>query len=157
MYISDRHMKGGHYMSVQKYYKHLSLDDGITIQVELSKGTSKRKIALLLLKDPSTICKEVKSHKILSRNLTASRQSGVPDCIHRDECNVKFCNHPCDKYEMIPCVRRYETGVCNGCPKINSSLFTKYKYDAKKTDQRYRETLVDSRQGVDLTTVKLMS
>lgn len=44
--------------------KHLTLDDRIYIQNELSKGTSFKDISRFLCKDPTTISKEVKAHRL---------------------------------------------------------------------------------------------
>ena len=44
--------------------KHLSLQDRIYIQNELSKGSSFKDIARFLCKDPTTISKEVKSRRL---------------------------------------------------------------------------------------------
>ena len=44
--------------------KHLTLDDRIYIENELSKGTSFKDIARFLCKDPTTISKEVKAHRL---------------------------------------------------------------------------------------------
>lgn len=144
-------MKGGLIMSALKHYKHLTYDDRLTIQEELGKGTSKRQIAIMLSKDPSTICKEVKTHRFLHRNLATSNPNGVPDCIHKIECDKKFCSHACERYEMSPCKRRDKIGVCNKCSNINSSQCTHYKYEAKRAHKEYEENRSDSRQGVDLT------
>ncbi len=55
-------------MTMSKYIpgnqKHLTLDDRIYIQNELSKGTSFKDIARFLCKDPTTISKEVKAHRL---------------------------------------------------------------------------------------------
>ena len=48
--------------------KHLTLDDRIYIQNELSKGTSFKDIARFLCKDPTTISKEVKAHRLSDRS-----------------------------------------------------------------------------------------
>lgn len=44
--------------------KHLSLEDRIYIENELNKGTSFKDIARFLCKDPTTISKEVKAHRL---------------------------------------------------------------------------------------------
>ena len=44
--------------------KHLTLEDRIFIQNELDKGTTFKDIARFLCKDPTTISKEVKSHRV---------------------------------------------------------------------------------------------
>ena len=45
-----------------KKNKHLILENRITIQSELDKGTSFKRIASILGKDPSTISKEIRGH-----------------------------------------------------------------------------------------------
>ena len=44
--------------------KHLTLNDRIYIENELSKGTTFKDIAAFLCKDPTTISKEVKSRRL---------------------------------------------------------------------------------------------
>lgn len=44
--------------------KHLTLDDHIYIENELNKGTSFKDTARFLCKDPTTISKEVKTHRL---------------------------------------------------------------------------------------------
>ena len=44
--------------------KHLTLNDRIYIENELAKGTSFKDIAAFLCKDPTTISKEVRAHRI---------------------------------------------------------------------------------------------
>ena len=44
--------------------KHLTLNDRIYIENELNKGTSFKDIARFLCKDPTTISKEVKAHRL---------------------------------------------------------------------------------------------
>lgn len=43
-------------------YKHLTLDDRITIQKALKEGQTFVEIGALIGKDPSTVSKEVKAH-----------------------------------------------------------------------------------------------
>ena len=44
--------------------KHLTLDNRIYIENELNKDTSFKDIARFLFKDPTTISKEVKTHRL---------------------------------------------------------------------------------------------
>ena len=44
--------------------KHLTLNDRIYIENELAKGTTFKDIAAFLCKDPTTISKEVRSHRV---------------------------------------------------------------------------------------------
>ena len=48
--------------------KHLTLNDRIYIENELSKGATFKDIAAFLCKDPTTISKEVKSRLVPQRN-----------------------------------------------------------------------------------------
>ncbi len=44
--------------------KHLTLENRIYIENELNKGTSFKNIARFLCKDPTTISKEVRTHRL---------------------------------------------------------------------------------------------
>ena len=44
--------------------KHLTLEDRIYIENELNKGTSFKDISRFLCKDPTTISKEVRAHRL---------------------------------------------------------------------------------------------
>ena len=47
--------------------KHLTLEDRIYIENELNKGTSFKDIARFLCKDPTTISKEIRAHRLSER------------------------------------------------------------------------------------------
>ena len=49
--------------------KHLTLDERNFIEQELAKNTTFREIAMYLSKDPTTISKEVKKHRIRKEHL----------------------------------------------------------------------------------------
>lgn len=48
-----------------KIFKHLTLDDRITILTEIKNNTLLREIARKINKDPTTISKEVKLHRYI--------------------------------------------------------------------------------------------
>lgn len=76
----------------------------------------------------------------------------VRDCVFMEECKLKICKHKYNKYEMIACKRRdYSPGVCNGCTNYKTCNLTHYFYDPYAAQKDYRETLTDSREGVNLT------
>lgn len=134
--------------------KHLTLVDRERIEDSLKVGSSRSTIAKSLGKEKSTICKEVKNRRELYvapyRNT-----SGVSDCVSMEHCNLKFCTKPCEKYTKIYCARRDRlVGVCNGCSTFSTCNLTRYIYRAKQSQNEYRETLTDSRVGVDLTTAQ---
>lgn len=64
--------------------KHLTLQKRLTIESELWRQSSFKKIALIINKDCTTISKEVKKHITLKE--TGSKGKFVNNCIYRDEC-----------------------------------------------------------------------
>lgn len=66
--------------------KHLTLEDRIYIEHELSKGTSFKKIATFLCKDPTTISKEVRAHRISDWYHKGTFYNARNFCIHRYHC-----------------------------------------------------------------------
>ena len=75
------------YMSSYKY-KHLTLDDRITIQKALKEGQTFVEIGALIGKDPSTVSKEVKAH--LDYRNTGTRSRGYNPCRHRKRCTKQY-------------------------------------------------------------------
>lgn len=157
--------------------KHLTLEDRIYIENELNKGTSFKDIARFLCKDPTTISKEVKAHRLSDWYHKGTFYNAHNFCIHRYKCRKKnvcdkiilcgikcascpTCNQTCKDFEKEHC-RRLDKApyVCNGCPKqINHcTIAHKYKYNARFADRKYHETLVDSRSGINLTKHELKS
>lgn len=151
--------------------KHLTLDDRIYIENELNKGTSFKDIARFLCKDPTTISKEVKTHRLSDWYHKGTFYNAKNFCIHRYHCkktnacgkiilcgvkcaSCPTCNQTCKDFEKERCSRLDKAPyVCNGCPKkINHcTIAHKYTYNARFSDRKYRETLSDSRAGINLT------
>lgn len=151
--------------------KHLSLEDRLYIENELSKGSSFKDIAKFLCKDPTTISKEVKAHRVSDWYHKGTFYNAKNFCIHRYHCkktnacgkilicgvkctSCPTCNQTCKDFEKERC-RRLDKApyVCNGCSKaINKcTIAHKYNYDARFADRKYREKLVDSRSGINLS------
>ncbi len=68
------------------------------------------------------------------------------------------CNKVCPRFERETCKQIEKAPyVCNGCDKARSrcSIQTKYDYNAKAADRKYRERLVYARSGVDLSQKQL--
>lgn len=151
--------------------KHLTLDDHIYIENELNKGTSFKDTARFLCKDPTTISKEVKTHRLSDWYHKGTFYNAKNFCIHRYHykktnacgkiilCGVKCascptCNQTCKDFEKELCSRLDKAPyVRNGCPKkINHcTIAHKYAYNARFSDRKYRETLSDSRAEINLT------
>lgn len=77
-------------------YKHLTLDDRITIQKALKEGQTFVEIGALLGKDPSTVSKEVKAH--LDYRNTGTRSRGYNPCKHTLEVEVSLANEATTSY-----------------------------------------------------------
>lgn len=105
-------------------HKHLTLSDRNDIQLGLERGETFKAIGRLILKDPTTVSKEVK------RN----RQ------VRESTCH----NLPCPLLDKA-------TFVCNGCPKRRQNCgYKKILYLAKQAQKQYEQTLVESREGTPL-------
>ncbi|WP_143157112.1 IS30 family transposase [Desulforamulus putei] len=148
-------------------HKHLTLDDRSYIHSSLNAGQSFRWIAQHLDKDPSTISKEIRSHRL---PLRATPYGRIPNnCIHKTNCNVsglcgdpkcdhdlcrrcKKCNTICSNYQEERChILLKAPYVCNGCEQLNKCVLTKYVYRAATADKSYRTSLVSSREGLSYT------
>ena len=132
------------------YNKHLDLESRKIIDTGLDNKSSKASIAKTLGKDASTICKEIKNHRI-----PIDRSTFVPstDCINAKDCSHRPCIK-CSNYSPKKCLHLDKIGVCNGCELINSAKCKKqkYRYLASKAHEEYKNDLIDSRAGVNLTT-----
>lgn len=105
-------------------HKHLTLSDRNDIQLGLERGETFKAIGQSILKDPTTVSKEVK------RN----RQ------IRESTCH----NLPCPLLDKAPF-------VCNGCPKRRQNCgYKKIFYLAKQAQKQYEQTLVEAREGTPL-------
>ena len=151
--------------------KHLTLDDRRYIERSLNQGLSFKEIARFLCKDPTTISKEVRGHRLSDWYHKGTFYNAHNFCIHRYHCrktnvcrkiilcDVKCascptCNQTCADFQKERCGRLDKAPyVCNGCTKaINRcTIAQKYRYDAKFADRKYREVLSDSRSGINMT------
>ena len=147
---------------------HLSFQDRIHIQKELTSKVSFRQIALFLAKDPTTIAKEIKRHRI-ERNVGYAN-SGHNDCLQRRTCALIHvcqpcrrsygrrcslcgqCTTACPSYTQEVCVHlKHAPYVCNGCSRKNNCTLTKQVYDASLAHHTYRTHLSAARSGMNFT------
>lgn len=155
--------------------KHLTLEDRVYIENELAKGTSFKNIAAFLCKDPTTISKEVRTHRLSDWYHKGTFYNARNFCTHRYHCkktnacgkillcgikctSCPTCNQTCRDFEKERCKRLDKAlYVCNGCPKkINHCTIThKYRYDARFADRKYRELLTGSRSGINMSKKQL--
>ena len=105
-------------------HKHLTLSDRNDIQLALERGETFKAIGQLILKDPTTVSKEVKRNR-QARDSTSN-------------------NLPCPLLDKAPF-------VCNGCPKRRQNCgYQKVFYLAKQAQKQYEQTLVEAREGTPL-------
>ena len=105
-------------------HKHLTLSDRNDIQLGLERGETFKAIGQSILKDPTTVSKEVKRNRQV-RESTSN-------------------NLPCPLLAKAPL-------VCNGCPKRRQNCgYQKIFYLAKQAQKQYEQTLVEAREGTPL-------
>ena len=148
---------------------HLTLDERNFIEQELSKNTSFKEIAKYLEKDPTTISKEVKKHRIRKEgqaiHVNFNHCAKKYNCHRHNLCNPRcskecrhcvHCNKVCSDFEDGICLRiKRAPFVCNGCTEKFGCKLTKYYYRALPSFNKYKNILSESRQGINLTELEL--
>lgn len=148
---------------------HLTLDERNYIEQELMKNTNFQDIAKYLGKDPTTISKEIRKHRIKKEG--QSIHVGFNHCARRYNCHrrnicsticqkeckqCKDCNSVCPDFEDGICFRlKHAPYVCNGCSNRFNCRSTKYYYRALPSFNKYKNILSDSRQGINMTELEL--
>ena len=132
--------------------KHLTFEERCKIEEYINKGFRKYQIANELNKSQSTILREIRNNRVFKPRKIFNENPF--NCIHLKDCKV--CTGKCRYYETEKCNRRDKfVGACNNCPDIKKCKLDQYFYKAKFAHEKYRETLVDARQGVNLNTSEL--
>ena len=151
--------------------KHLTLEDRKYIEKSLNAGCSFKDIARYLCKDPTTISKEIRLHRLSDWYHKGCFNNAHNFCVHRYHCKkvnacgkiilcgVKCttcptCNQTCPDFFKERCNRLDKAPyVCNGCPKAinHCTIAHKYRYDAIFADRKYKECLSQSRAGINMT------
>ncbi len=155
--------------------KHLTLEDRKYIEHSLNEGLSFKDIARFLCKDPTTISKEVKLHRLDDWFHKGPFYNKKNFCEKRYRCNktnacnkiilcgvrcttCPTCNHTCPDFVREHCNRLDKAPyVCNGCTKDirRCTIAHKYHYDAIFADRKYRENLSSSRAGINMSKQEL--
>lgn len=151
--------------------KHLTLEDRFYIENSLNEGLSFKDIAKYLCKDPTTISKEIRLHRL--NDVQPKRIFNNPNnfCTKRFRCkktnvcekiiicdtkcsSCSKCNQVCKSFVKEQCTRLLKAPyVCNGCPKPRNRCTVphKYYYNARFAQRKYEELRKSSREGVNLT------
>lgn len=134
-------------MSSNNKNLHLTVQERIIIEKGIENGSTKAAIALTIGKDKSTVGKEIKKHREL-----VHKSSYKINCANMKNCSH---NHVCDNcadFKPFTCSRRDRSpGACNGCSKYTYCRYDKYRYKADFSHKKYREDLVDSRTGINMS------
>ena len=151
--------------------KHLTLSDRNYIEQALNEGMTFKQIARFLSKDPTTISKEIKKHRV--RKEPSYHTGYINICKHKYTCKRKHvCGKNCNKYCTMYCSRcnKYckdfeeeicnslirAPFVCNSCPTKSPCRLVKYYYRALSANNQYEHTLSTSRQGIHLSDDELL-
>ena len=134
-------------MSSNNKNLHLTVQERIIIEKGIENGSTKAAIALTIGKDKSTVGKEIKKHReIVHKSSYKINCANMKNCSH---------NHVCDNcadFKPFTCNRRDRSpGACNGCSKYTHCRYDKYRYKADFSHKKYREDLVDSRTGINMS------
>ena len=162
-------MQGGIIMQSPNQ-KHLTLEDRNYIEQALNQGMTFKEIGKFLSKDPTTIAKEIRKHRIMKEPSAFVGYSNIckkkKDCKKRNICG-KNCNHLCtfcsrcnnrctDFVEDICPSLTHPPYVCNSCERKGPCRLVKYYYRALPSYNQYKNTLSTSRQGCNLSSEELI-
>ena len=136
-------------MAASNKNRALTLEERRIIEAGIKDGLKKCAIASKIGKDKSTVGKEIRLRRVLKHKCRMELEcTAYKHCIHG-----RLCVPDCPSYRKFVCPRRDRSpGACNGCSDYSRCRFDKYYYCAEAAHRDYRETLVDSRTGVNLTT-----
>ena len=160
-------MLGGVIMSNLCKGKHLRIEDRLIIEYGLDENYALKEIAERVGKDPTTVSKEIKRNRFLKTS--KRKEHDIKPCMHRRNCTkINLCNSNCGKqckkctfvncyrvckdYSIQQCSKlsRYPY-VCNGCNKVTTCTAEKSYYKAKVAESKYKEILISSREGLNIT------
>lgn len=134
-------------MSSNNKNLHLTVQERIIIEKGIENGSTKAAIALTIGKDKSTVGKEIKKHREL-----VHKSSYKINCANMKNCSHNHVCVNCADFKPFTCNRRDRSpGACSGCSKYTHCRYDKYRYKADFSHKKYREDLVDSRTGINMS------
>ncbi|MFR8672549.1 MAG: helix-turn-helix domain-containing protein [Christensenellales bacterium] len=135
-------------MKTTNAFSHLTLEERRIILTGITNNSTKTAIAQTIGKDKSTVGKEIKLHRVLTHKCKMPLE-----CNNYRKCTFgRNCTLDCPEYSPFRCSRRDRSpGACNGCSHWSRCRFDKFQYCPEDAQMDYRTTLIDSRQGVNLT------
>ena len=149
----------------KKYNKALTFEDRVALDKIISTnrdldGSFKlllNTVGDMLEKDPTTLSKEVKNRRTLIQTKTyCFAGSYCFQCVKNKNCTkineVRKFQLKCEDFEQLICkhLKKFPW-VCNGCCKRGVCKLPKSYYNPKTSQEEYQATLVDSREGINMT------
>lgn len=152
--------------------KHLTDAERLQIEQWLKYRISIKQIALKLSKSTSTISREIRSRATTSDKYAPYRIHNR--CMKRESCQRRYlcddklnctkrcstcnlCNKLCEDYQEQFCYKLCKPPyVCNGCTDEHQCVLRKKYYLHRKAHEAYREILVESRVGANITEDELL-
>ena len=149
--------------------KHLILDERYVIEHSLNENMSFKAIGKQILKDCTTVSKEVKSHIVFEKK--GAPYKPFNDCLNRRHCShhgyvciscerhksrnkCSVCDHcttSCADYSKEECPKLSKAlYVCNGCDMSNNCTLEKRFYKALVAQKEYELVRSESRSGFNL-------
>jgi IS30 family transposase len=153
--------------------KHLTDEERLLIENWLKARISIKAIARNLEKSASTVSREIRKHSLDTDKYAQYRVHNR--CEKRSNCNARYlcadnmdctrkcsacnrCNKICPDYQEQICFKLFDPPyVCNGCIEESQCVLRKKYYFHKKAHEAYRETLIESRAGANITEDELLS
>ena len=150
---------------------HLTLQERSLICVRITQGASFSQVAAELGRDPGTISREIRKHRI--EISTGAYGHPFNPCVYKKTCTKKFLCNPChnggkkcsfckfctkhcpDFKEQVCKKLSQPPYVCNGCKDRSHCTLRKYEYQPDKAEKSYREALSSSRSGFSITPEEL--
>ena len=150
--------------------KHLTLEDRNYIEQALNQGMSFKEIGKFLSKDPTTVAKEIKKHRIMKEPSNFTGYSNTCKkrtfCKKRNVCgkncnkqcsSCSNCQYRCSDFEEEICPSLLHSPyVCNSCQRKGPCRLVKFYYRALPSYNQYKNTLSVSRQGCNLSSEELV-
>lgn len=151
------------------YQKHLTILNREDIEKLLKLDFKFYQIADNIQKHPTTISKEIINNRIQHKPSNFNNKSNF--CKHKRTCSFKNicnsnchaecrncgkCNDLCKNFELDLCPKLSKPPyVCNACSNYTQCRKVKYIYVASKAQEKYENSLVMSRQGINIAQEEL--
>lgn len=156
----------------EKKNKHMTISDRVEIEKGLAQSESFASIARRLGVSTSTVSREVKQNRTLSR----IDKKSFNLCVHKNDCRVTNacgtcddsigrcvgcrkvkCFLSCSEFEERTCeLLDHAPFVCTDCPRYMNCRFRHANYRAVEAQLAYECRLTESREGISLSIDELV-